>query len=208
MSRKPKKPKICPKCGKHHTKTRKFCSHTCRLKSEKRVGEKDCLQCGKPFKVQLSTARWQRAKYCCLACKILAEIKNPPSYKSGKRGEESGRRSGQSKDEWLSAILLQKNKIEAEPQNRSELNGLEIDLWIEHLNIGIELNGPVHYRPIFGLERLSQAQLSDRRKRQRALERGILILTLDVSQRDPQPFLNLFWLGFLLEFQGRSPLEY
>ena len=45
--------------------------------------------------------------------------------------------------------------------DRKTLNGLELDLYIPDKNLGIELNGPCHYIPIFGENELSKTQSKD-----------------------------------------------
>ena len=48
--------------------------------------------------------------------------------------------------------LLRKNypNIKIETSNREQLNGYEIDIWLPELNVGIEYNGPHHFKPVYG----------------------------------------------------------
>lgn len=66
--------------------------------------------------------------------------------------------------------------------DRETLDGLEIDLYIPSANLAIELNGPVHYMPIYGDERLEQVQMKDARKHLELHQRGIRLLVLDISR--------------------------
>lgn len=202
------KKRVCLRCGKDHHKNRRYCSHTCRLKSEKSTQVKQCEHCNNTFFAQASKSKLKRTKYCCVACKIFAGKKIPSAQQSKvSRGEGGGGKRGnpgQSKDERLSVILLQKLGFDIIPQDRAVLNGLEIDIWFPRFQLGIELNGPVHYFPIYGERRFLQAQRSDTEKRRRAAEVDILILTVDVSTSSAKENLTRFLLGFLLEFQGRE----
>lgn len=73
-------------------------------------------------------------------------------------------------------LSIQKN-------NRTFLQcGLELDILITELKLAIEVNGPVHYRPIFGEERLVKVKEKDQLKAIELQNRQIKLITLDVSQ--------------------------
>ena len=65
--------------------------------------------------------------------------------------------------------------------NRSILNGLELDIYVPSLNLGIELNGPTHYFPIYGEDQLDKRQTNDLIKLQRCLDQGISLHIIDIS---------------------------
>lgn len=60
--------------------------------------------------------------------------------------------------------------------------GYEIDIYFPDLKFGIEVNGPVHYMPIFGEEKLQRVQFKDSMKYQEMNGLGISFLVIDVSQ--------------------------
>ena len=59
---------------------------------------------------------------------------------------------------------------------------MELDIYIPSMKIAFELNGPIHYIPIFGQERLERTQNSDYQKLQKCQELGIGVYVLDVSK--------------------------
>jgi hypothetical protein len=61
-------------------------------------------------------------------------------------------------------------------------SGYEIDIYIPALRFGIEVNGPVHYMPIFGEERLKSVKFKDCYKYQEMHSLGISFLVIDVSK--------------------------
>lgn len=65
--------------------------------------------------------------------------------------------------------------------NNKEIINSEIDIYIKELKLAIELNGIVHYEPIYGQEKLLSIKNNDCKKLQLCSELGIDILILDVS---------------------------
>lgn len=57
----------------------------------------------------------------------------------------------------------------------------ELDIYFPDLRLAFELNGPLHYEPIYGPEKLSSIQTNDTRKFQACLEHGIELCILDTS---------------------------
>lgn len=58
---------------------------------------------------------------------------------------------------------------------------MELDIWIPSVKIAVEVNGPVHYKPLYGEERFLQAQKNDTLKSKEAKEKGILLICIDVG---------------------------
>lgn len=59
-------------------------------------------------------------------------------------------------------------------------DGLEIDIHVPALKLAIELNGPIHSRPIFGNRTFAKTQANDRRKARMLKDAGYRLLTVDV----------------------------
>lgn len=66
--------------------------------------------------------------------------------------------------------------------NKTEDINSELDIYIPSLKLAFELNGPIHYEPIFGGEKLKQTKNNDNRKFQACLERGIELCIIDTSK--------------------------
>lgn len=65
--------------------------------------------------------------------------------------------------------------------DRKEL-GLEMDIYIPEIKLGIEINGPVHREPIYGKTNLKKVQRNDRIKQELASVKKIKILVIDIIQ--------------------------
>lgn len=57
----------------------------------------------------------------------------------------------------------------------------ELDIYLPDYKLAFELNGIVHYEPIYGKEKLDQIQNNDNRKFQACLELGIELAIIDTS---------------------------
>ena len=68
-------------------------------------------------------------------------------------------------------------------QNDRELlsSGLEVDIVIRSLKLAIELNGPVHYFPLFGRQKLAKIQAADVLKQAEIHAIGYGLLVIDIS---------------------------
>lgn len=66
--------------------------------------------------------------------------------------------------------------------NRKDTIKAELDIYIPSLKLAFELNGPVHYEPIFGPDTLKRMQSNDQRKFGACIEHGISLCVIDTSQ--------------------------
>lgn len=65
--------------------------------------------------------------------------------------------------------------------NHREKGITELDIYIPSLCLAFELNGVVHYKPIYGEEKLQRTQLNDQRKVIACREQNISLSIIDVS---------------------------
>lgn len=66
--------------------------------------------------------------------------------------------------------------------NGKESIDSELDIYIPSLSLAFELNGIVHYEPIYGSDKLSLIKNNDNRKFQACLEKQIELVILDTSK--------------------------
>lgn len=65
--------------------------------------------------------------------------------------------------------------------NDSTIVGLELDIFLPELRLAIELNGPFHYEPIYGSDKLERMQRNDKQKQIACNEKGIELLVINTS---------------------------
>ncbi len=57
-----------------------------------------------------------------------------------------------------------------------------MDFYFPELNTAVEINGYLHFKPIFGLEKLKRIREIDREKAERCRQMNIELHIIDVSQ--------------------------
>lgn len=57
-----------------------------------------------------------------------------------------------------------------------------MDIYIPQINLAIEINGPLHFLPIYGLEKLTKIQNKDTQKKTEAAEIRCELMVIDTSK--------------------------
>lgn len=168
----------CSNCSKEIKKIKSefennkngFCDRKCYMDYKRKIGQTivTCNDCGKEFSKKIRDAKLANGINFC--GKICAN-KNLKHNK------------GVSKVE----IYIQSKLLEIYPYLDFDFNmrntiGSQLDIFIFSLKLAFELNGPLHYEPIYGQEKLDYIQNNDNRKFQACLENGIEFVTINISQ--------------------------
>lgn len=154
-----------------------FCSIKCRQEFNKNsVQIVDCPQCKKAF-LPLYRATKLNTKYgsfCSKSCRMKFYNKNVKIAKSRNKSRPEDLIEQKIKSDFCNLIIKR--------QDRETLpSELELDIYIPEIKLAIEINGPVHYMPIYGEERLTLVKNKDATKHLEAYHLGISLLTIDVS---------------------------
>lgn len=153
----------------------RFCSLKCHhLKRVKDTHtEVACQQCRKIVVKQISWIKENKHNFCSRSCSAKFQNSNKTLGSSRK-----------SKAETYLAELIRTDfkRLNVEENIRGVLpSGLEFDLYLPTLNLAIELNGPLHSFPIFGLNKLRSIQEKDAKKQAEAQTMGCKLIVLDTS---------------------------
>ena len=71
-----------------------------------------------------------------------------------------------------------------EYSNRKICNGLELDIYIASIKTAFEISGIIHYKPIYGQDKLEKTQERDKLKLERCISKNIsLHIIKDTSKR-------------------------
>jgi hypothetical protein len=146
-----------------------FCSIVCSNKFRDRKVEVECLNCGNKFMKKLCIVIRTKKHFCNEVCR-----KNINKFK-----DWGSRRS-------KLEIAIEKHFKVVFPfiyidYNETDI-GYELDISVPCLELAMELNGPHHYKAIFGEEKLLKTQETDRKKVVKCRELGIKLFVINVSE--------------------------
>lgn len=135
-----------------------------------------CHQCNKDFYRIYSEIRQSKSGFffCSSNCAC--------SYNNTQK-----RKSRRSKCEILLYELLKSkfSTLDIIPNDKTMLEGLEVDIAIPSLKLAIEWNGIVHFKPIYGIDKLQKIQSIDQDKLIIAQQKDInLIVIPDLVSKD------------------------
>ncbi|HEX8733817.1 MAG TPA: hypothetical protein VF721_00710 [Pyrinomonadaceae bacterium] len=148
-----------------------FCSIKCRYAYKEKGREFKCASCSEIIRKTPAQIRQTKTNvFCSKSCAA--------SYNN--RHKQTGTRRSK-----LENYLEQKLKIDFPFLNflcnaRKPI-GLELDFYFPDLNLAIEYNGILHYKPIYGFGKLKRIQEIDREKEERCRQAGIKLYVIDVS---------------------------
>lgn len=146
-----------------------FCNLDCAGKFKKTAITEKCGWCNKDVTRNLATFKGSKSRF------IFCDNSCSASYNNTQR-----RKSRRSKCEILLFNLLKDKytKLEVIPNDKILLNGLELDIAFPELKLAVEWNGIVHFKPIYGEEKLNKIKSIDAKKQIIAVEKGIRLIVI------------------------------
>ena len=173
----------CKSCGKSVSKSvtryneslknqwNFFCSRTCRYGYQEKGQATSCAQCQKSIrKTPAEIRKTKRHVFCSKSC--AATFNN--------RHKEYGCRRSRL-EKYIEQQLSRQFHGLVFICNSHEAIGAELDFYFPTLRLAIEINGVIHYRPIYGSAKLKQVQDSDRHKARSCRKQNIKLKIVDVS---------------------------
>lgn len=164
----------------------KYCSRECSWEAQNKAIKCLCDQCGIEFLKLPNQIKKSKNHFCSRSC----------SAKYSNSHRTCGYRRSKI-EKWIEEQFGQTHPDLEVHYNRKDTIGSELDIYIPSLKKAIEINGIFHYKPIYGEEKLLQIQRSDIKKGLVCGDRGITLLSIDVSSMDKfsedesRPFLKL-----------------
>lgn len=146
-----------------------YCNHQCQMNALYKSKEVVCKNCNRIFDRKVSAIT--KNNFCSQSC---AAIYNNTHKTKGNRRSKL--------EVWIEKKLQIIFPTLDFVFNEKEAVDSELDIYIPSLKLAFELNGPLHYEPIYGPDKLASIQNNDERKFQACLEKGIEFCIIDVSR--------------------------
>lgn len=153
------------------------CSHKCsNVIRDKKMGwgsrTSKCAECQQPVTRHLSQMKKSKSNqmFCNSSCFGIYNNKN----------KKHGTRRSKLENFLADEIRKQFPDLYFVCNDRT-LIGYELDFWFPELKLAIELNGIVHYEPIYGNEKLERIQFNDKQKGILCLQNNTELCVIDTS---------------------------
>jgi hypothetical protein len=171
--------------------TGKYCSQTCARHARRTSQEVLCVNCQTIFRKHGGELKRTSKHFCSRSCAAR--------YNNRHKNLGVGRRS-KAEDYLISLIRRDFPSLEIIQNSRALLpSGLEVDILIPQSKLAIELNGPVHYFPLFGKQKLARIQAADISKQIEIETMSYNLLVIDISKtgyfKKVQLMLNKYYFN-------------
>lgn len=128
-------------------------------------------------------ARKKMAKHAEKTLKKLPKTEKVASQKKATKGIIKASRFGSKLENFLYKFLCDKGLFPKQHLNMLENEKLEVDLYVPEHKTVIEVDGPSHYLPIWGQDKLEKQQRADKEKVGLLLSKGYNYIRLKHLQR-------------------------
>lgn len=135
---------------------------------------KKCEECKIEILKQKSKITKNKYNFCSKSCSAKFQNKNKTLGKLNKSKAEG----------YLSNLIRNDFENLSVKENVRDIlpSSLEIDIYIPQIHFAIEINGPLHFLPIYGIEKLSKIQNKDAQKKREAAEAKCKLLIINISR--------------------------
>jgi hypothetical protein len=162
--------KFCSNIFEHKMKNALYCSSKCKHNNKKKY-QHVCVGCNISF---ISTEKY--SKYCSNSCRSINLKLSTYAHKAGGRSRSQ------------IELFIEENLVKDFPNikflfNDKDTIGSELDVYIPELKMAIEINGIVHYEPIYGQEKLIRTQNRDKQKMINCYNLGIELIVIPLGKK-------------------------
>ena len=163
-----------------------YCSRKCQHKGLVKQKAVFCKNCNKLFLKKAHEIKRFPNNFCSSSCNATYNNKHKT------HGIRRSKNEAWLEDQLitlypnLNILFNQKNKIDS-----------ELDIYIPDLSLAFEINGPHHYKPLYGQKKLDQVQTNDEDKFLKCLYENIDLYSIDSSSQkrftpaSSKKFLNI-----------------
>ena len=169
-------------CRKGHNR---YCSNHCAGLAKRNRITTVCRQCNIVFETYPYRLLKTALPFCSYSCSASYNVARRTNFSYVSKLEK-----------WIATELTTRYPLTEFHFNRRDKILMELDIFIPVLNIAFEINGPSHYKPIYGSENLSRVIWNDNRRKNLCSQTGIALYIINTSDhpsfniKTTQPYLD------------------
>jgi len=148
-----------------------FCSQKCAKLHKKKSQIVECKECGIQFEKCLSQIISSPNHFCSHKCATTYQNRNKTT---GIRRSKLEKFIEENIKNYFSDFEF--------IYNNTKIIGTELDIYCPTLKLAIQINGPVHYEPIYGEEKFQRVIDIDNEKRMKCKDMNINLFEINVSE--------------------------
>lgn len=100
-------------------------------------------------------------------------------------------RSGSKMELFIYESLLEAGyRVDRHKEHILQNEKFHIDLYVPKLRAAIEIDGPMHFEPVFGEDKLNKRQAADTQKNGLILSSGMVLIRVKLTKRDSQRYMR------------------
>lgn len=173
-----------------------FCSENCFSMYQKTRPTLNCHVCSKSFIGRPKDIKNSKSGYNFCSRSCSATFNNKQKRKS---------RRSKCEQKLINLITSHYPQLSIQSNDKTMLGGLEVDIAIPSLNLAIEWNGIVHFKPIYGEEKLRRIQQIDQQKLFLATAKNInLVVIPDMVSTNQHVSASFQQIKYIIDDLSRS----
>tara|TARA_R110002020_G_scaffold103292_7_gene241931 strand:+ start:3662 stop:4426 length:765 start_codon:yes stop_codon:yes gene_type:complete len=102
--------------------------------------------------------------------------------------QEASRIGSKMENYLLQELIKQGFKIDFHKEHWLQNHKLQLDLFVPDLRAAIEIDGPSHFKPVWGMEQLIKNQKADRQKTGLILAQGLVLIRVKMEKKFSQRY--------------------
>tara|TARA_R100000306_G_scaffold62302_1_gene68341 strand:- start:606 stop:1370 length:765 start_codon:yes stop_codon:yes gene_type:complete len=121
--------------------------------------------------------------------------------------QEASRIGSKMENSLLKELTKKGFRIDFHKEHWLQNHRLQIDLFIPNLRVAVEIDGPSHFKPVWGMEQLIKNQKADRQKTGLILAQGLVLVRVKMEKKFSQRYARQTLIS-LLQILNKIKAQY
>ncbi len=113
--------------------------------------------------------------------------------KSSEAIREASRHGSKVELQLFDLLIRAGYRVEKHKEHLLQNERFHLDLYVPAVRTAIEVDGPLHFKPVFGEDKLKRRQAADQQKNGLVLSAGMVLIRVKLTKRESQRYLRDIW---------------